>query len=57
MPTLWHKILTELLSPLLDAFYTIQTEVPISKLPLEADLFIIRKRNHPSPRSRACGRV
>src|SRR5262249_15173347 len=49
MTTQWHPLFARLLGLLLDAFYQIEPDVPVSDLPRRGDLFLLRKTGAGEP--------
>jgi hypothetical protein len=45
----WHPLFARLLRLLLDAFYQVETEVPVSDLPRKGDLFLLRRTGSAEP--------
>jgi hypothetical protein len=41
--TQWHPIFARLLRPAVDAFYDVQTTVPVGDAPREADFVLLRR--------------
>lgn len=39
----WHPLLAELLRPVLESFYEVQTNVPVGDVPREADIVLLRR--------------
>jgi hypothetical protein len=48
-PTQWHPIFAELLRPLLQDYYDVQTNVPVGDAPREADILLLRRTNDQPP--------
>ncbi len=49
-PTQWHPIFAELLRPLLQDYYDVQTNVPVGDAPREADILLLRRTSDgPTP--------
>jgi len=49
-PTQWHPIFAELLRPLLQDYYDVQTNVPVGDAPREADILLVRRNSdRPTP--------
>jgi hypothetical protein len=49
-PTQWHPIFAELLRPLLQDYYDVQTNVPVGDAPREADILLLRRTSdQPTP--------
>jgi hypothetical protein len=49
-PTQWHPIFAELLRPMLQDYYEVQTNVPVGDAPREADILLVRRTsNQPTP--------
>jgi hypothetical protein len=44
----WHPIFAHLLRPLVEAYYEVQTDVPVGDLPRQADIVLLR-RKAPAP--------
>jgi hypothetical protein len=49
MTTQWHPLFARLLGLLLDAYYQIEPDVPVSDLPRRGDLFLLRKTGSAEP--------
>jgi hypothetical protein len=49
MKSQWHPVFAHLLGLLLEDYYEIQPEVPVSDLPRQADLLVIRRQPGPEP--------
>ncbi len=49
MATQWHPVFARLLGLLIDEYYEIQTEVPVSGLPRRGDFLVLRRHGGPSP--------
>jgi hypothetical protein len=49
MSTQWHPLFAELLRLLVEAFYQVDTEVPVSDLPRRGDLFLVRRTGSAEP--------
>lgn len=46
----WHPLFAELLRPLLQNYYDVQTNVPVGDVPREADILLLRRTGHePTP--------
>jgi hypothetical protein len=43
MATQWHPLFAELLRPLVEGYYEVQTNVPVGDVPREADLVLLRR--------------
>jgi hypothetical protein len=48
-PTQWHPIFAELLRPLLQDYYDVQTNVPVGDAPREADILLLRRTSDRQP--------
>jgi hypothetical protein len=49
-PTQWHPIFAELLRPMLQDYYDVQTNVPVGDAPREADILLLRRTSEqPTP--------
>ena len=49
-PTQWHPLFAELLRPLLQDYYDVQTNVPVGDVPREADILLLRRTSdEPTP--------
>lgn len=49
-PTQWHPLFAELLRPLLQDYYEVQTNVPVGDAPREADILLLRRTSdEPTP--------
>ena len=46
-PTQWHPIFAELLRPMLQDYYEVQTNVPVGDAPCEADIVLVRRTSNP----------
>ena len=53
MSTQWHPLFIHLLGLLIEDYYKIDPEVPVSDLPRRADLLIIRRKEAREPREPA----
>ena len=51
----WHPIFAQLLRPLVQDYYEVQTDVPVGDAPREADLVLLRRTSEGPPPSRGCG--
>src|SRR5947209_198321 len=49
MTTQWHPLFARLLRLLLEDFYQIDVEVPVSDLPRKGDLFLVRRTGTAAP--------
>lgn len=49
MSTQWHPLFARLLTILIDPYYTVETEVPVSDLPRRGDLLLIRRQGSATP--------
>ena len=49
MATQWHPLFADLLRPLLEDYYDVQTNVPAGDVPREADLVLLRKTSAKQP--------
>ena len=49
MATQWHPLFADLLRPLLEDYYDVQTNVPVGDVPGEADLVLLRKTSAKQP--------
>ena len=47
--TQWHPLFAELLRPLLQDYYDVQTNVPVGDLPREADIIVLRREAKSKP--------
>ena len=45
----WHPLFARLLTLLIEDYYEVQTEVPVSDLPRRGDLFVIRRQGSATP--------
>jgi hypothetical protein len=45
----WHPVFTQLLRPLVEDFYELQTTVPVGDAPRQADIVLLRRIAHTSP--------
>ena len=45
----WHPLFAHLLRLLLDRYYSVQTEVPVSELPRRSDIFLLRRQTAEVP--------
>jgi hypothetical protein len=45
----WHPLFAHLLRLLLDRYYSVQTEVPVSDLPRRGDLLLLRRQSAEPP--------
>src|SRR3954451_16406733 len=45
----WHPIFAQLLRPLVEAHYEVQTAVPVGHVPREADLVLVRRTSAAVP--------
>src|SRR4051812_40079344 len=45
----WHPVFAHLLGLLMEDYYEIQPEVPVSDLPRRGDLMVIRRQGGPEP--------
>ena len=49
MSTQWHPLFAHLLTLLVEPYYTVETEVPVSDLPRRGDLLLIRRQGSATP--------
>jgi hypothetical protein len=49
MSTQWHPLFARLLRLLLEDFYQVDVEVPVSDLPRKGDLFVLRRTGSAEP--------
>jgi hypothetical protein len=49
MSTQWHPLFARLLTILIEDYYEVETEVPVSDLPRRGDLFVIRRQGSATP--------
>ena len=49
MSTQWHPLFAHLLRLLLDRYYEVRTEVPVSELPRRGDLLLLRRQTAETP--------
>src|SRR3954452_25437347 len=49
MSTQWHPLFARLLRLLLEEFYQLDTEVPVSDLPRKGDIFLLRRTGGAEP--------
>jgi hypothetical protein len=49
MTTQWHPLFAKLLGLLINEYYDIQTEVPVSELPRRSDLLVLRRHTSATP--------
>jgi hypothetical protein len=49
MATQWHPVFARLLGLLIEEYYEIQTEAPVSDLPRRGDFLVLRRHGGPSP--------
>jgi hypothetical protein len=47
--TQWHPLLAELLRPLLQDYYDVQTDQPVGDLPRQADILLLRRTSAAPP--------
>ncbi len=48
--TQWHPLFAELLRPLLQDYYDVETNVPVGDAPREADILLLRRTSaEPTP--------
>ena len=47
--TQWHPIFTQLLRPMVEDYYEVQTTVPVGDAPREADLLLLRRISAATP--------
>ena len=52
MSTQWHPLFARLLTILIEDYYEVQTEVPVSDLPRRGDLWLIRRQGTATPHFR-----
>src|SRR5919108_5142355 len=45
----WHPVFAELLRPLVESHYEVQTNVPVGDAPREADILLLRRRRPGRP--------
>jgi hypothetical protein len=45
----WHPLFAQLLRPLLQGYYEVQTDVPVGDLPRQADLVVLRRTSRQPP--------
>jgi hypothetical protein len=49
MATQWHPLFAELLRPLVEGYYEVQTNVPVGDVPRQADLLLLRRTTSRPP--------
>jgi hypothetical protein len=54
--TQWHPLFAQLLRPAVEAFYEVQTTVPVGDAPREADFVLLRRRTQGLPHFRGLWR-
>jgi hypothetical protein len=45
----WHPLFAQLLRPMVEEYYEVQTNVPVGDVPREADLVLLRRTTATTP--------